>query len=188
MKIIENGQTLVDGIGSNTYLAYIGEIKMIASGTAPSGWLLCDGASYTTASKSSLYGVIGYTYGGSGANFNVPDLRGRLPLGKGTGTGLTARSMGASGGGENTTLTTTELPSHNHTFNASSVAADQPDPQATYSLATEPTSATAFYKATTPDRTLISSTIGNSGTGSSFTNMSPFLVINFIIAESGAIP
>ncbi len=53
-------------------------------GTAPSGYLLCDGASYDTTAKAALFAVIGYTYGGSGANFNVPDLRGRMSVGKGT--------------------------------------------------------------------------------------------------------
>ncbi|NIV28780.1 MAG: hypothetical protein GWN58_04475, partial [Anaerolineae bacterium] len=49
--------------------------------TPPSGWVLCDGTSYSTASQPDLFAVVGYTYGGSGANFNVPDLRGRMPLG-----------------------------------------------------------------------------------------------------------
>jgi len=54
-----------------------GEISAFGSATPPSGWLACDGASYLVASYAVLFAVIGYTFGGSGANFNVPDLRQR---------------------------------------------------------------------------------------------------------------
>jgi microcystin-dependent protein len=62
----------------------IGTIYTYAGASAPAGYLLCDGSSQsTTGSYAALYGVIGYTYGGSGASFNVPDLRRRVPIGKG---------------------------------------------------------------------------------------------------------
>jgi microcystin-dependent protein len=51
------------------------------SASIPSGFLLCDGTSYATASYAALFAVIAYTYGGSGANFNVPDLRDRTIVG-----------------------------------------------------------------------------------------------------------
>jgi microcystin-dependent protein len=44
---------------------------------APSGWELCEGQSLDTAVYPDLFAVIGYTYGGSGSTFNLPDLRGR---------------------------------------------------------------------------------------------------------------
>jgi len=50
---------------------------------SPTGALLCDGASYPTASQQRLFNVIQYRYGGSGSTFNVPDMRGRVPVGKG---------------------------------------------------------------------------------------------------------
>lgn len=61
-----------------------GTILPYGGTTAPTGYLFCDGASYTTASQTALHGVIGYAFGGSGANFNVPDMRGRTAYGKGT--------------------------------------------------------------------------------------------------------
>ena len=51
------------------------------SATAPDGWLFCDGASYTTAEQLDLFDEIGYTYGGSGANFNVPNMGGKVRRG-----------------------------------------------------------------------------------------------------------
>ncbi len=61
-----------------------GVITSWSTATAPSGWLLCDGASYDTTVKAALFAIIGYAYGGSGANFNVPDFRGRTVFGLGT--------------------------------------------------------------------------------------------------------
>ncbi len=87
-----------------------GTITGYGGTTAPTGWLLCDGASHTTASQPELFAAIGYVYGGSGANFNVPDLRGRFPLGKATsGTGST---LGGTGGVIDHVHTG---PSHQHT-------------------------------------------------------------------------
>jgi microcystin-dependent protein len=77
---------------------------------------LCDGAGYSTTDYASLHNAIGYIYGGSGAVFHVPDLRGRSPVGAGTGAGLTARSLGQTGGEENHVNTSAQsgMPSHNH--------------------------------------------------------------------------
>lgn len=85
--------------------------------TPPAGWLLCDGASYSTGVHPTLFGVIGYAYGGSGSTFYVPDTRGRLLMGAGSGPGLTARTAGAVGGVERVALALTEAPAHSHTAN-----------------------------------------------------------------------
>ncbi len=66
------------------FLVPTGAILPYGGSTAPADYLLCDGTSYTTASRLALFNIIGYAYGGSGANFNVPDMRQRFPLGKAT--------------------------------------------------------------------------------------------------------
>jgi microcystin-dependent protein len=58
-----------------------GMISIHSASVAPTGWLLCDGTSYGSASYTTLFNVIGYTFGGSGANFNVPNLKGRIVVG-----------------------------------------------------------------------------------------------------------
>lgn len=58
-----------------------GMISIHSAATAPTGWLLCDGTSYSTTTYANLHGVIGYTFGGSGANFNVPNLKGKVVVG-----------------------------------------------------------------------------------------------------------
>ncbi len=108
-----------------------GAIQMYAGVTAPTGWLLCDGTSYVKSTYQGLFDVIGTTYGSAdSAHFNVPDLRGRVPVGVGTGTGggasgtglptggaaLTAVARGTWEGEETHTLTTPEMPAHTHTL------------------------------------------------------------------------
>jgi microcystin-dependent protein len=93
----------------------IGSVYMYCSSTAPLGSLLCDGASYSTSTYPALFGVIGYSFGGSGGTFNVPDLRSRFVVGAGTGTGLSARTIGAKGGEESHVITAAEMAAHTHT-------------------------------------------------------------------------
>lgn len=91
-----------------------GTIFDFAGATTPTGYLTCDGTSYATAAQPNLFAAIGYTWGGSGANFNVPDLRGRAGIGAGAGPGLSTRTLGQTLGEETHILTTPEMPSHSH--------------------------------------------------------------------------
>lgn len=89
---------------------YIGDMKFSAQTSSHGSWLLCNGASVSTTTYSGLFALIGYAFGGSGANFTLPDLRGRVPGAIGTGSGLTPRTMGATAGAETHTLTSAQLP------------------------------------------------------------------------------
>ena len=95
-----------------------GTIVMFGSATAPTGYLGCDAAAVSRTTYADLFAVVGITWGaGDGSTtFNVPDLRGRAPIGTGTGSGLTARSLAASGGAETHTLITAEMPAHTHNY------------------------------------------------------------------------
>src|SRR3990172_150131 len=78
---------------------------------APTGYVLCDGASYTTAAQPTLFAAIGYTWGGSGANFNVPNFTRRTAVGSGgTGTATLGNTVGSVGGEETHTLLDSEMP------------------------------------------------------------------------------
>ena len=93
----------------------LGEIRSFAGPYAPNGWLLCDGSLLNISEYEALYSLIGTSYGGDGrVNFALPDLRGRLATGEGTGPGLTTRTIGSFGGTEQVTLTEENLPAHNH--------------------------------------------------------------------------
>lgn len=108
----------------------VGVMEAFAGSSAPTGWLLCDGTAVSRTTYSNLYSVIGTTYGvGDGSTtFGLPDMRGRVPMGAGTGnqlnasgsgaitggTGMTARAAGAFGGEETHLLTSAEIPAHSH--------------------------------------------------------------------------
>jgi microcystin-dependent protein len=93
-----------------------GSLVAFAGSTPPEGWLPCDGAAVGRSQYAALFAVIGITYGGGDgvSTFNVPDLRGRVPMGAGTGPGLASRQMGQTLGQEQHALTVPEMPSHNH--------------------------------------------------------------------------
>lgn len=97
-----------------------------AGTVAPTGFLFCDGSQYGTAAYSGLFAAIGYTYGGSGGTFSVPDLRGRVPAGRdatnnvgGSAQTLTTLTggggqLGATGGSQTHQLTEAQMPTHTH--------------------------------------------------------------------------
>jgi microcystin-dependent protein len=82
--------------------------------TIPEGFLLCDGSSYTTTNYQNLFALIGYTYGGSGSTFNIPDLRDKR------GYMDSNYSLGTISGANSITLNESQLPQHTHNVNSSS--------------------------------------------------------------------
>lgn len=113
----------------------VGVIEMFAGSTAPNGWLVCDGSTVSRKTYSDLFKVIGTTYGAGNSNttFTLPDMRGRTPIGVGTGSGLTARTLAATTGAETVTLSASNIPTittgtqsanHTHTGTSGTVSAD----------------------------------------------------------------
>ena len=95
----------------------IGEIKLVGFTYCPRGWTDADGQLLSITDNAALFSLYGTTYGGDGrTTFALPDLRGRVPLHQGTGAGLSTYTMGQLGGAETVTLTTSQMPVHNHTF------------------------------------------------------------------------
>ena len=93
----------------------IGQIILFVGTYAPEGWLFCWGQELQIVQYQPLFAIIGTQFGGNGTStFKLPDLRGRFPVGSGTGPGLTARTQAQSGGAETVTLTTAQIPAHQH--------------------------------------------------------------------------
>ena len=87
--------TGIEGTATGTILPW-------SASSLPTGFLECAGAAVSRSTYSDLFGVIGTTYGtGDGSStFNLPDLQGRTAIGSGSGSGLSSRSLGATGGFE----------------------------------------------------------------------------------------
>ena len=96
-----------------------GIVQMFAGSSAPHGFLLCDGSSYNTTDYPNLFNVIGYTYGGDGeaGTFQVPNMKGRVPVGLDASQGY-SNALGVQGGEQTHTLTINEMPAHSHTIHA----------------------------------------------------------------------
>jgi len=174
----------------------LGEIKIFAGSFAPVNWHFCDGTHISISDNNALFALIGTTYGGNGSSdFALPDLRGRFPIGQGTGPGLTGKPLGFNGGTETETLTITETPAHSHFIKASM--------STTASVAT-PSGATFLGPVVVPGQTgygYINNTTGGTkkvlddsvihpfvGGGQSHDNMMPSKAINFIICTVGIFP
>jgi microcystin-dependent protein len=164
----------------------VGSLVMYVAATAPSGWLLCDGSLVSRTTHSALFAVIGTSFGtGDGSTtFALPDMRGRSPIGQGTGSGLTARTLAATGGTETHTLTVAQIPSHNHSGVTGSYNVEFCDNSANaYSRAFESYGGTAVNgtcptQSTNTDHT---HNITSEGGGGSHPNMPPWLCVSFII-------
>src|SRR5262245_52695325 len=99
---------------------FLGEIRMTGFNFAPQGWALCNGQLLSIAQETALFALLGTTYGGDGVQtFGLPNLQGRIPIHAGQGVGLTNRNLGEMSGSEGVTLTTTQIPGHNHLLSAS---------------------------------------------------------------------
>ncbi|MFD2568738.1 phage tail protein [Pseudotenacibaculum haliotis] len=197
----QNYADLIDSLG----MPMIGEIKAVSFGFAPDGWIKCNGQLLDPAQHPELFAMIGTTFGGDGiTSFAVPDLQGRVPLGIGSGNGLSSYTIGQSGGDETIQLTEEQLPAHSHTGTIDSGATANVAIPASGSSANSSSPSGAFPGvdaaappySTTSDTTMQaftapvsgSVTTNSTGNGTSITNVQPFLAVNYIIAVKGINP
>ncbi|HEY1412416.1 MAG TPA: tail fiber protein, partial [Rhodopila sp.] len=103
---------------------FLGQISLLACNFAPQGWALCQGQVLSISQNTALFALLGINFGGDGrTNFQLPDLRGRPPIGFGQGPGLSAYSIGQTGGGETISISSANYPAHSHTLFAAASAA-----------------------------------------------------------------
>ena len=149
----------------NDKISPVGSIVLHSSAAIPIGWRLCDGRSLIASEYPDLFAVIGTVFGGSGGNFNLPDLQGRFALGAGQGADLTERILKIKGGEETHRLTVEEMPSHGHGY-------DQRNRDDGFSGAMDPN----YFCRGTDGKTTTST-----GGDQAHNNMPPFLILNYII-------
>ena len=162
--------------------SYIGEIRMFGGNFAPTGWMLCSGQSLAISDYDTLFNLIGTTYGGDGqSTFNLPDLRGRLPVHQGN-----LFVVGAAAGDEQATVSLQQMPSHSHTFFASGDGANTPQPENAF-LATS-TSISMFIASDPLGAPMNPKSLTPAGGNQPHSNMQPSLCVNFIISLYGIYP
>ena len=174
-------KTTADAAATATALATavpVGVVQMWAGASAPSGWLLCQGQAVSRTTYAALYAVCGTAYGtGDGSStFNLPDLRARMPLGlNGSGT---FNALGKTGGEENHTLTTAEMPSHGHEVTAGNA---MPKLGAWATNMGAGSGWRSISSTNGSDGPLGVVSASNTGGGGAHNNMPPYVVMSFII-------
>jgi microcystin-dependent protein len=147
-------------------LQEVGAIALWPMDTPPQGWLLCDGNAVSRSAYAELFGVIGMAYGsGDGSTtFNVPDLKGKVPVGKHVSQSE-FNTLGLTGGERTHTLTTTEMPAHTHNNILGNGSGTITTAQISANLAHFGTSQAS----------------ASAGGGGSHNNLQPYIVLNYII-------
>lgn len=166
---------------------FIGEIRMFGGSFAPAGWAFCAGQLLPISENDALFTLIGTTYGGDGeSTFALPDLQSRVPMHMGTGAGGITYTLGESGGVENVTLTTNQIPLHSHPLLANTSLATLPDPVNSV-LAQSRTASIDLYVEDSPNGAM-ANVISPIGGSQPHTNIQPYLAISFIISLFGVFP
>jgi microcystin-dependent protein len=167
---------------------FLGEIRIFAGKYVPNGWAFCQGQLLSISQSSALFSLIGAIYGGDGkVTFALPNLQGNAPMHWGTGTGLTPRSLGETGGSTTILLNQNQMPSHNHLLVGVNDDADLQVPSASVALA-KSVNATLYNSSITGGKPLNSAAVGLVGGGQAHNNMQQYLPLNFCIAMQGIYP
>ena len=172
---------------------YLGELMLVGYNFCPRGSFEANGALLPIASWQALFSLYGTTFGGDGrTSFGLPDLRGRSPIGQGSGPGLPPVQWGERSGSTSFTLNVTQMPSHNHTGEVRSenaVQADTGNPAGNaiarstltiYSNNSPPTAAGAMHPGTL--------FINNTGGNQPVDKRSPYLGMRYCVVNSGIYP
>jgi microcystin-dependent protein len=175
---------------------YVGQIMMFAGNFAPAGWMTCEGQTLAISENDTLFNLIGTTYGGDGEEtFNLPNLAGRIPIHMGTGGGLSTYTIGESAGVESVTLTTQQIPAHNHLPTTNTVGANSASPTSSTILADETTvgqpsggNAFAYLPPGGAQVTMPAATVANTGGSQPHENIQPILCMTWIISLFGVFP
>ena len=182
--------------------AFIGEIRCFAGSFAPVGWEFCNGQTMEIQQNAALFSILGVTYGGNGqTNFNLPDLRGRAPIGFAQGPGLSFHQLGDTVGVEKNTLFEENLPPHSHlaegTINASVSDGTSNDPtgkylaKSVYPIDRSNNAPVNSYNSNADIKmadNAIDIEVGNTGSAYPVNNMQPSLAVNWIICINGIYP
>ena len=171
--------------------SYLGEILIFGGSYAIHRFAFCNGGILPITSNQALFSLLGTAFGGDGrSDFALPDLRGRLPIGQGSGPGLSNRFIGNRVGLERVTLAANQLPTHTHAVIASDDEADSRFPVANL-LATRTLNEPGSYAEDDPSKPTVdfpAAAVRSTGDNAEMLNVMPVLAISFIISMHGVYP
>jgi microcystin-dependent protein len=163
---------------------FVGEIRMFAGNFAPSGWLTCEGQLLPISEFETLFVLLGTTYGGDGeSTFQLPDLRGRIPLHQGNGFVLAE-----TGGHEQVSLLSSQVPAHTHGMPVSSATATSGIPTGNAVADTSGAGMLTYQTAAAASVPMSAAAVGSVGQSLPHENRMPFLCVTFIISLFGIFP
>ncbi|MBG0794542.1 phage tail protein [Methylocystis sp. H62] len=166
---------------------FLGQLMLTGATFCPRNWAQADGQLLSISQNTALFSLYGTTYGGNGSTtFALPDLRGRAPIHQGTGPGLSNYVEGQVGGRENFTITTSQMPAHNHGVQATNATADKGGPDGRYlggGVGSDDT-----YHDGPPNRVMAGDMIQPSGGGQPVSQRGPYLTMMWCVALQGIFP
>ncbi|MBM3787370.1 MAG: phage tail protein [Acidobacteria bacterium] len=161
--------------------AYIGQIILFGGNFAPQGWAFCNGQLLSIAQYSTVFALLGTTYGGDGlTTFALPDLRSRAPVHT-----ANTHPQGEVAGSESVSVLSTQIPIHTHGVK---VATSNEAPGANRPGGNVFAESTQYSAPTAADGTLGGITSGPTGGNQPHNNMQPYLAVNYIICLEGIFP
>ncbi|WP_434980092.1 phage tail protein [Daejeonia sp. YH14] len=172
---------------------YLGEIRYVAFNFAPVNWHECDGSLMSISQNQALFSLLGTTYGGNGVTtFALPDIRGRVLVGAGTGPNLSSYVQGEEGGQESHILLLNEIPAHIHSA-VVTIPASTKEGNANIPTNAVPANTKLLdkeYSTETPDTTMMSVQVQTATAGGSQPHdiRQPYIAMKCIIAVQGIYP
>lgn len=167
----------------------IGEIRIFAFGITPRGWLACNGVTLAVATNQALFSILGTKFGGNGSTtFRIPNMQGNVPLGAGTGAGLTGRSVGSQVGEPWVTVNNLQMPAHAHSYQGKATVATTANTTNPAQHFVAEVSEKNLYSTAGQEDAGVSVPIAAAGGTQPHNNMQPYLAMNFCIAANGVYP
>jgi len=167
----------------------LGQIMCAPYNFAPVGWAFAQGQLLAIAQNTALFALIGTTYGGDGVQtFALPDLRGRVQIGAGQGSGLTDHPLGQTGGSESVTLSIPQMPAHTHLYAPPASTADATVVSPSGAVPATKARTTLYAPPNQANLGMAVATTGPTGGNAPVPTESPYVTVNCFIATAGVFP